>query len=52
MNCKIWKHFAVGEKSQEILNRLEKSGKFTQNSGKVGILASFYFSSDFLNEVY
>ena len=40
--------------SQGILNRLEKSGNFTQNTGKEEILASFYlyFVFAFLVKVY
>ena len=61
---KIRKPFPVKEKSG-ILNRLEKLGNFTQNTGKMRefyikhwkndkILASFYFYffSDFLIEMY
>ena len=32
---KMGRHFPVREKSQGILNRLEKSGKTTQNTGKL-----------------
>ena len=31
---KIGGHFSIREKSQGILNNLEKSGKITQNTGK------------------
>ena len=61
---KMGKHFPVREKSENCVNRLEKSGNFTQNIGKLGefyvkywksedILASFYIYcfSDSLVEV-
>ena len=31
---KLGRHFPLREKSQRILNKLEKSGKITQNTGK------------------
>ena len=66
MDWKTWKNektFIQSGKSKEILNRLEKSGNFTQNIGKMREfypnywkseqdLASFYFFSDFLMQVY
>ena len=64
MDWKTWKNEKTFS-SQGILNRLEKSGNFTQNTGKIRefypkywkseeILAGFYFYffSDFLIEVY
>ena len=64
MDWKTWKNEKTFS-SQGILNRLEKSGNFTKNTGKArgfhpkywkteGILGSFdfIFSSDFLIEVY
>ena len=60
-----WESIFQSGKSQGILNRLQKSGDFTKNTGKErafypkywrseGILASFYFHffTDFLIEVY
>ena len=32
---KMGRHFSVREKSRGILNRLEKSGKISQNTGKL-----------------
>ena len=64
-NLKRWEDFFQPGKSRGILNRLEKFGNFTQNTGKIRkfplkcwkyeeILANFYlnFFSDFLIEVY
>ena len=39
-------------RGQEILNRLEKSGNFTQNTRKVKNFSKFYFFFDFLIELY
>ena len=47
---KMGKHFQSG-KSQGTSNRLEKSGKFIQNTGKEGIIASFFFLN-FLIKIY
>ena len=68
VDWKTWekgKTFSSQGKSQRILNRLEKSRNFTQNTGKVreiypkywksegiGVSFYFYFSSDFLIELY
>ena len=62
MDWKTWKNEKTFS-SQGILNRLEKSGNFIQNTGKMREfyqnywkseenLASFYFFSDFLMQVY
>ena len=50
MDCKIWKNGKTFS-SQGILNRLEKSGDFTQNTGKVRPVFVFIFRR-FLIEVY
>ena len=42
------KHFS----SKGILNRLERSEKFTQNTGKMKEIYPKYSKSDFLIEVY
>ena len=42
-NLEKWENCFQSGKSQGILNRLEKSGNFTQNTGKGAFLASFYF---------
>ena len=70
MDWKTWKPWKMSKlfqsgKSEGFFNRLEKSGNFTQNTGKIReiyakywkseeILASFYsyLFSDFLIEVY
>ena len=40
---KTGEHFPIGGKSQGILSRLEKSGSFTQTSGKsYGVLHNFH----------
>ena len=47
-----WESIFQSEKSQGILNILEKSGNCNQNTGSKGILANFYFFQDFLIELY
>ena len=38
-----WENFFQSGKSQGILNRLEKSGNFTQHTGKMGEFYSKYW---------
>ena len=48
-NLEKWEGIFQSGKSQGILNRLEKSGKITQNTGKLGefeINIIWYFFSD------
>ena len=54
-NLEKWEGIFQSGKSQGILNRLEKSGKITQNTGKLGEFQTniiFYFLVIFKSTVY
>ena len=48
------RHFPVRKKSQGILKRMEKSGKITQNTGKLREFRTYviYYFSDLITVYY